>query len=245
MSDDLFNFEMPSFNSADNGFEMTSDFSDFEGLGTIEMETRIHKPKKEPSIKKGFVKASNAQDLVKKIDWSEDNFRYIAIVSGNFEFGDFIGQIFKTFEVFAKKMTISTLSLSENNIEMLGELVQADYVDEMQVIVSDYWYSHEKHNLFKMLCEYVDFEDKTQVAVCSNHTKVCIFETYLGKKISIYGSANLRSSGCLEQITIECDDGLYDFYDEFHQSIVDEYKTIDKSVRRKALWKATGTDGII
>jgi len=157
MSDDLFNFEIPSFDSADNGFEMTSDFSDFDGFGTIEMETRIHKPKKEPSIKKGFVKASNATDLIKKIDWSEGNFRHIAIVSGNFEFGDFIGQIFKTFEVFAKKMTISTLSLSENNIEMLGELVQADYVDEMQIIVSDYWYSHEKHNLMKMLYDYVDF----------------------------------------------------------------------------------------
>ena len=53
----------------------------------------------------------------------------------------------------------------------------------------------------------------------------------------IHGSANLRSSGNIEQFTIEDNAQLYDFYNEIYSNILDRYATINKQIRGKDLWK--------
>lgn len=81
------------------------------------------------------------------------------------------------------------------------------------------------------------------MAVAGNHTKICLFETDGGKKFVIHGSANLRSSDNIEQITIEETPELYVFYKEFHDRIINDYSIINKDKRGKQLWKAIVTKG--
>lgn len=58
-----------------------------------------------------------------------------------------------------------------------------------------------------------------------------------GRKILIHGSANLRSSGNIEQFTAEENPELYDFYDENFTKILDTYATIRKPIRHTRLWE--------
>jgi len=57
-----------------------------------------------------------------------------------------------------------------------------------------------------------------------------------GKKIVISGSANLRSSRCMEEITIQTCAETYDFHHAWQSVILDRYATIKKSVRASALY---------
>ena len=71
---------------------------------------------------------------------------------------------------------------------------------------------------------------------------MCIFETYNGGYVIIHGSANLRSSSNIEQFMIEENEELYKFNFEFQKRIVEEYKTIKKSIRSKKLWQVVQTE---
>ena len=82
----------------------------------------------------------------------------------------------------------------------------------------------------------LDFGNKFQLSIASVHTKTAQFETLGGRKVVIHGSANLRSSGNIEQFTIEENPELYDFYDEHFTRIVDKYATIRKPIRGNSLW---------
>ena len=68
------------------------------------------------------------------------------------------------------------------------------------------------------------------------HTKTCQFKTLGRRYVVIHGSANLRSSGNIEQFTIECNKELYEFYHSIFEDIKKRYKTINKQIRGEALW---------
>jgi len=52
----------------------------------------------------------------------------------------------------------------------------------------------------------------------------------------MHGSANRRSSGNIEQFTMEDNEELYNFYDEVFVSILERYRTINKQLRGNELW---------
>lgn len=162
--------------------------------------------------------------------------RIDAFVSGNFIFGDFIEAFLTTHNARAKEMTISTLSLNQNNIDSLALLMQGNYIGKLNLVVSVYFWGNEKHSLIPYTYRSLDVEDRFQLAVADIHTKTCHFETEGGKKIVVHGSANLRSSGNIEQFTIEENPALYDFYDEKMKLIIDKYKTIRHHIRAGAAW---------
>jgi hypothetical protein len=115
-------------------------------------------------------------------------------------------------------------------------------MEELNIVLSAYFYSHEinsKTGLVPYLYEQLDHDDMLQVAFASIHTKIVTIETVRGNKIVIYGSANLRSSRNIEQVSVEQDSALYDFCEEFVGRIIDAYKTIDKSkpIRGNELWE--------
>ena len=64
-----------------------------------------------------------------------------------------------------------------------------------------------------------------------------MIETHKGGFVVIHGSANLRSSNCVEQFVVEENEELYKFNEDFHSKIIDKYKTIDKSVRNATMKK--------
>lgn len=204
-------------------------------------DSRYIKPKICRELSDRMLKYKNAQELARDIKFNEYS-RFYVIVDGTFIFGDFIEAFFREQNVIAKKMTISTLSLSVENVGSLHNLLSGGYIQELNLIVSDYWYQNEKHQLVRHLYERLDqFGDNFQLAAASVHTKICIFETVNNRKFVFHGSANLRSSSNVEQIMLEENESLFNFNDEIHDSIIETYKTINKSVRRKNLWQAVVT----
>lgn len=204
--------------------------------GINKITTRYFSPKKQKEISEKRLKYKNAEQLAKDINFN-DNERYFVIVDGTFYFGDFIEAFIVNYNIHVKKMTISTLSMNQNNIDSLSNLINGGYIDELNLIVSDYFYSHEKNKLIKYAYQKLDINNKFQLASCSSHCKICIFESFNKRYYNFHGSANLRSSSNIEQLCLEESKELYHFLDDTHDKILKEYKTINKSIRNNKLWQ--------
>ena len=207
-------------------------------LGFDKFNNRYQKSKSIKDLPSTSIKYSNAEKLAKNIQLKDD-VRYNCVVSGNFIFGDFIEAFIVLNNAKCNKLTISTLSLDQNNVDSLHNLIIGGFVDEFNLIVSDYFYSHERNSLIPYIYKTLDIENRFQLAVAGSHTKIALLETLGGKKIVIHGSANLRSSSNIEQFIIEENKELYDFFLEYHELIIEEYKTIskNKSLRGGKLWQ--------
>lgn len=198
--------------------------------------TRYISPPQAMEINESYLKYQNAEKLAKDIEINK-GLRYFVIIDGTFYFGDFIEALIVKNNYNVLKMTISTLSLNQNNVDSLANLIHGDFVQELNLIVSDYFYSHERSALIRYIYEELDIDNKFQLAVAGTHCKLCILETECGKKIVMHGSSNLRSSSNIEQFMIEENEMLYDFNNEFQDKIIEKYKTIKKSLRYGKLWE--------
>jgi len=183
----------------------------------------------------------NADALAEKLSESKFHagFRAFCILSGRFIASDLIEALCVRNDWLVEDMTISTLSMSQDNIDSLKNLLKGDYVRSLNIVISDHYFQHERGNggMVPYLYETLDYEDRTQIAVAAVHTKICMIRTACGKKIVIHGSANLRSSDNIEQIVVEHSPELYDFAHGVHAQIIERHKTINKSVRGNELWQ--------
>jgi len=227
----LENIHLSLSNSDSFDFNMELDMDDFnmdfdfgEGL-----DTRYMKPKIEPDIKEEFLQYSKAKKLADDIEITLGSRHYV-FVNGKFYFGDFIEALIVGKDYRVKTLTISTLSMNENNIDSLANVMNGGYCDKLNLLISTYFYSHEKHNLVPYLYQELDKDNRFQLVVCRSHCKIALIELYSGEKIVIHGSANLRSSGNVEQLMIEESPDLYDFNYEYQRTMIDRYKTIDYEV---------------
>lgn len=217
--------------------EIVFDFNVFSNIEInidVEFESRYIKPPITKKIIYEKLKYSNAEKLAEKIDFKSLD-RIFCIVNGSFIFGDFIEAFIVHNQINVQEMTISTLSYSQDNVDSLKNLINADYIQKLNLIVSDYFFSHEKNKLIKYTYENLDIID-FQLASAGTHCKTYQFKTEGGKHIVIHGSVNLRSSGNIEQFVIEDNEELYNFNQEYQNRILDKYKTINKSIRGKELW---------
>ena len=206
----------------------------------IEIEStydcRYFSPKKVKSIPVQYLKYSHAEKLGNEIDIKK-NSRFFVFVNGTFYFGDLFESIIVKNDWHVKKMTIQTLSMNQNNIDSIANLINGDYIDEFNLIISDYFYSNERNDLIRYIYEKLDNgKSDFQLAVAGTHCKICLIETYCNKFIVFHGSANLRSSSNIEQIMIEENEGLFKFIDQTNKNILQEYLTINKSIRGNKLW---------
>jgi len=186
------------------------------------------------------VKYANAEKLAKDIGSLPVNFRAFCILDGKFIFGDFIEALIVNNNWEVEDLTISTLSMSQENIDSLQNLIVGNFVKSLNIIVSHYYFANERHRdgMMPYLYDKLDIGDVLQVAVASVHTKIAMISTACGKKITIHGSANLRTSSNIEQIVIEHSPSLYDWCHAVHSGIIERHKTINKPVRRTELWGA-------
>lgn len=214
--------------------------NDFQKGGTNPgklVGTRYVKPVRSKTIPERRMKYRNAQGLAGDLV-PERGMRVFVLLDGTFIAGDFIEAFITLHNLHVKRLTISTLSLSENNVDSLANLLDGEFVDKLDVVVSDYFFSHERRNLVAYMYKELDKDDKFQLAACASHCKLTLIETHCGLKIVIHGSANLRSSQNLEHICIEENPALYDFNIEAQDAIIQKYFTIKKSVRHTTLWQA-------
>jgi hypothetical protein len=202
--------------------------------------TRFIEPHDCEEIDEWRVKYANAEKLAADVGDLPVNFRAFCILDGKFIFGDFIEALVVKNNWACDDLTISTLSMSQDNVDSLANLVNGNYVKSLNIIVSHYYFANERHadGLMPYLYEKLDVRDVLQLAVASVHTKIAMIRTACGKKITIHGSANLRTSSNIEQIVIEHSPGLYDWCHEVHAGIIERHKTINKPVRRTQLWSS-------
>jgi hypothetical protein len=213
-----------------------NDFSDIEVDFEVDFENRYVKPPHTKEMNEFCIKYENAVKLATDIEINK-NSRHYCIISGNFIFGDFIEALVFEKKYIIKEMTISTLSMSKENVDSLTGMLELAVVKKLNLIVSDYFFSNERRKLIDYIYKNLDKKNKFQLSCAGVHTKICIFETECGKKIVIHGSANLRTSGNIEQFVIEENEVLHDFNKEYHDLITEKFKTINKAVRGKELWR--------
>lgn len=203
----------------------------------LEAEPMRYMPPRRCEMRDDQVMYANAEKLAKALRL-EAGMRADALVNGTFIFGDFIEAFMVECRVHTERLTITTLSLNQENVDSLANILNWGMADHLDLIVSDYFMAHERNVLVPYMYRELDKDDRFQLAGASVHTKTVQFKTDGGKHIVIHGSANLRTSGNIEQFTIEDNEKLYNFYQEAWDSILDKYKTINHSVRSKALWDA-------
>ena len=182
------------------------------------------------------VRYDNADALARDIKFKA-GMRYDMFVSGSFIFGDFIEAFLRHNNCKAVKMTSGTLSMSKENVDSLYLLMTLGFIDDLRLMVSDYFYGHERREIVPYIYMKLDIDNRFQLGVTRIHTKTCHFESLGGKKIVMHASANLRSSGNVEQMTIEENPALYDFYDETYDILFESFQTINHAVTSRSSWK--------
>lgn len=237
MSDDI------DFSLGDVGFDFgTLDLGAFnlDIASDLAIETRIIKPAYHKQMSERMICEENASDLAAKIK-PERGMRVHCVVSGNFMFSHFLRAFLMDNMIQAKRVAISTLSMSQSCIESLKDICDLGYCQKLDLIVSMYFYSHERQSLIPYLYESLDYDSAPysfQLAVADTHCKTIQIETSGGAKVVIHGSANLRSSGCVEQFCIEENPELHDFHNDVADKILRTYFTIDRGIRGNKLWEA-------
>jgi hypothetical protein len=181
-------------------------------------------------IEKEFIKAAklnfdpvcfeNALTAVDCIDYDKD---YFALVSGKFVFGDFIEALVYRKQLSPVKMYITTLGMSEDNIDSIVNLTVLG-AQKVNLIVSNYFVAMERRKLVPyMVKEFAGHN--IDVGVLASHCKICIIESAKGN-IMICGSANLSSSNNVEQFMILHDDHLIHFAEGILDNVMEQHTVI-------------------
>lgn len=101
------------------------------------LPTRYQIQKIKPNVDDEFVLYSNAKELALQVPFNENEI-VNAIINGSFIFGDFIEAFVIENQFHVKKMTISTLSMSPENVDSLDNLLKWELVDSLDLIISGF-----------------------------------------------------------------------------------------------------------
>jgi len=203
-----------------------------DGLGS----PRYELPRIYEQTMKQPVAYEYAQEFAEGIDLSP-GYRAMCFVSGNFIFGDSIEALVDLGKVDLKRLTIQTLTFSQENVDSLwnvGEM--SPNLEALHVIAGGYFWAHE-HKLggvIPYLLEQLDQGEVFDIAFAAIHTKMISFETTDGLKVVMHGSANLRSSRSIEQVMVEVDSGLYDVVEDFADRVLKSYSIVNRKHKRAA-----------
>ena len=235
--------DIPELNIADEqlDFDLDCDIPGFE-LEAAELSVAINtdfvKIRRYPRVSPAGVLYERAVDLVKNMPDLQENDAIFCIVTGNFIFGDMLEALMVEKNWYAEEIFIATLSMSQENADSLANIFHGDYAREINLIVSDFWYAHERYKGGGI--EYINQlrkEYNFSISVAGLHTKIILIKTECGKHLVLHGSANLRSSRNLEQFSIENSKNLYEFNRAWMNKLVKEFKVSRKSLRGENLWQ--------
>lgn len=192
------------------------------------VKTRIRRPILRPPDP---VEYRHAQDMAAATRLEKGAGLY-AFVDGTFIFGDYLEALFER-GIRADELYICTLSLSEDNVDSLKNILLTMRCKRLNVIVSHYFYSHERSRLVPYMYQELDHNNMFQLAVARVHCKIALIgEHDQGLRFVLHGSANMRSSQNIEQLQLIEDERLYTFNRYYLDRIIAKYKTIDR--RRSA-----------
>lgn len=216
-------------------FELDFDLADFDVLDTLDVpmpgepQSRVVQPKinlREISRATCF---ENAEEFARQISLEPDERTY-AWVNGGFVFGDIIPALITARGISPKTLYVASLSLSAVNIEGLRAVLEEAHPERMVILLSGYFYSHEKHGLIPYLYDALGNDDRVQIVFGNYHMKFISLETRAGHVLNIHGSANLRSSNSVEQVIVDQDRAIYEFNRDVSEDVAKHYGTIDYRV---------------
>lgn len=221
-------------------FDIPTEIDGFDFLHapeTAAIETGISVIKRYPRPR--TVKYERAVDLAKNIPDLQEGEAVYAVVSGNFIFGDFIEAFMVENNYRDEEIIVATLSLGQENVDSLKNLQSGGYVDNLSLIVSDYWFAHERRREggVPYILKHLGGENFS-FAAAGLHTKVTLIKTSCAKYFVLHGSANLRSSRNIEQFCIENNQELYKFNASWLKKILANFCITNKSDRGDKLWQA-------
>ncbi|GAB3303576.1 hypothetical protein [Hymenobacter tenuis] len=169
---------------------------------------------------------THAEKLAKDIDLPPGGRAY-AFVNGSFIFGDLIEALIVEKNYHVKRLLVTALSIKSENVDSLRNLLAGDYVDALGLLISDYNFHHNRYDLMPYLVEQLNYDGRLTFAAARNHCKVCLMETHCGRKLVLHGSANLVSSGNIEQFCIEDNAALYDFNFRYLSALLRKYTVLN------------------
>ena len=176
-----------------------------------------------------------AIEFVKSLDLKSKK-EQVGFLTGKFIAGDIFEAFVDYYNISFKELTISSLSMNENNIDSFKTLLLNGSLEKLTLIVSDFWYSHAKHKLLPYLVQ--EFEGhNVEFAIVKTHTKIFLLETQNNKFI-FEGSANLNSSNNIEQYRLSFNQEVYNFYYEKLHKLKQQFFDNNKQlVKHKNLWE--------
>jgi hypothetical protein len=212
-----------------------ADFTTKPDLAT----TRYRQPPRPKILHPRLIRHDNAKLAASALWPLAPGERVHMLCSGNFIFGDLIEAAAVANDWLIAELWIGTLSLSVGNIESLANLFAGDYLRDLHIQVSDYWYAHNRGHdgLLEYLYQEVDPppqpdaspDDKRrfQLSVSCSHGKVALIRLSTGERYTLVGSANLRSSASIEILTVEDDPAVFAFHREWLAALETLYSTIN------------------
>lgn len=178
----------------------------------------------------------NAEYMADTIDYSKD---YFAFVPGNFVFGDFLEALIFKKQLCPSEVYITTLGMSQDNIDSIVNLVDYLHCKKVNLIVSHYFAGVERHKLMPYMRQ--EFAGKPiDVAVLQSHCKITLIFSHKGN-VMIDGSANLSSSNNVEQFNISHDETKIAYTKRRLDNIMQQF-TVFRGLENKSS-KVTGNTG--
>jgi len=164
----------------------------------------------------------NAKTLAQAIDMKKGE--CVAVnLTGRFIFGDFIGAFIQEHYLKVKHLTISSLA---GNIQVYGlilALLERGWVDQIDMFLSEYTIAmdrkHSPDAVVFLIAATKKHPGKFNIFTGRIHSKIVLIETEKGGKVTMHGSANLRSSQSIEQLVIQENAQLYDFFFKYLQTL--------------------------
>lgn len=121
-----------------------------------------------------------------------------------------------------KKMQIATLSLSVRNVLEMAELLDAKKIENLDILVSDFFHKHDKAIFSRLFHEFSNRGQK--VAAARSHCKIVTLEMVDGRKFVLEGSANLRTNKNIEQFCLTQDASLHGYFSDWITEMVEKYE---------------------
>jgi len=182
---------------------------------------RGHAQRVKDSLKKqhrraasAFIKAANATGLARRLP-GENGDRLHAIIPGDFVFCDLLPAVI-TRRGCPGRIDITTLSLSESNVHTLLGILGAPERPLITLLLSHYFQASNR-DIFRAVETLLVGHPRFRLAVARQHTKIMLLD-WPQCALVIEGSANLRSAGCIEQVTaLACRDLL-----TFHRQWIEQ-----------------------
>jgi hypothetical protein len=210
-------------------FSEMFEIPDMDIKESIVGKNRIKKPKADFGVNQKKVKYANAKKFVN--EQSESILagdRIFALLGGSFQFGDVVEAFLIENDLWDAEVSMSSLSISASNVGSLYNCLHR--MKSLDMVLSANFFAKDGVNIIPIIYEMLDEDNKFQLSISSTHTKNILIKVG-DRKIVMHGSANLRSSGCVEFVDIETNEVLYDHLKEYHDLIREKYYTINKDVK--------------